>query len=273
MSTMPGETALQQIKRAIHAAENAVDVTHEPTVAARIGEASDRLTQAAAIESECLEPDGSYRPASPYPARFCWTHFGVEAGETVADILKRKEMERVANGGVFLWGIGSSVKPSMKELVRLESDPEVLFSPIFSLPRQHDVAPPTVVAWTEGETLSGSNYRLPEHSLVTSRMGDPARKRCHYALVCFSAEPLELHPKGPGLVLDALRNLLTGERIGGSQVTAVVSHDAQVRTGRRYTVSLRVRLVEPFFLRLTKPLPVHPSEHLLTPNARIGLAP
>jgi hypothetical protein len=43
------------------------------------------------------------------PEAFVWTRFGTEAGQTIDRILARKEAERIANGGLFLWGIGNSV--------------------------------------------------------------------------------------------------------------------------------------------------------------------
>src|SRR4051812_49335379 len=83
------------------------------------------------------------------PKRFCWTRFGVEAGQSVDHILLRKEQERRANSGVFFWGIGSAVGRSITELLRQTQLPEVLFSPIKSNPRAVDTTPATVVAWTK----------------------------------------------------------------------------------------------------------------------------
>src|SRR5687768_6644325 len=103
------------------------------------------------------------------PDCFCWTRFGTEAAQSIDQILARKEQERVANNGVFFWGIGNAVGPSMKELIRCTPRPEVLFSPIKSRPRAKDVAPPAVVAWVTGHTLAGEFFRLTAPSLVTSR--------------------------------------------------------------------------------------------------------
>ena len=68
-------------------------------------------------------------------------HFGTEAGEEIGQMLQRKEQERAANGGIFIWGIGNAVGPSIRELVRRGPKPEVLFSPIKSAPKQQDVLP------------------------------------------------------------------------------------------------------------------------------------
>ena len=123
--------------------------------------------------------------AALLPDHFCWTRFGTEAGQLVAQILDRKEKERQANQGIFLWGIGNAVGAGITELVRCCSEPEVLFSPIKSAPRAVDVTPESVVAWTAGETLDGDVYRLPDSSLVTSRLPWFCNA-VFYALVCFS---------------------------------------------------------------------------------------
>src|ERR1700761_2672202 len=91
----------------------------------------------------------------PVPQCFVWTKFGTEAGQSISDILLRKERERSANGGVFYWGIGNAVGPSILELLRKSDEPEVLFSPIKSTPRRDDVTPQRVVAWTAAAGLNG----------------------------------------------------------------------------------------------------------------------
>jgi hypothetical protein len=121
------------------------------------------------------------------PTYFCWTRFGTEAGEVINHIFERKEQERTANGGVFFWGIGNAIGPSIRELLRRTAIPEVLFSPMRSKPRLADVKPLAVVRWTAAETLEGEPFQLPEQSLVTSRY-DPGKSG--YALVCFSSRPL-----------------------------------------------------------------------------------
>ena len=81
----------------------------------------------------------------PLPAAFVWTRFGVEAGETIEQILSRKEAERQACDGRFFWGIGNSVKPGLLTLLGSLVMPELLFSPIRSKPRAVDVSPAAVV--------------------------------------------------------------------------------------------------------------------------------
>src|ERR1043166_3534455 len=122
------------------------------------------------------------------PRAFVWSKFGVEAGEPVSGILKRKERERRLNAGIFLWGIGNNVASAIRLLAK-DDFPEVLFSPIISAPRVCDISPSEVVVWTKAEGLDGSPFEIPHGSVVTSRMG--ARKRCHFALVCYSEAELK----------------------------------------------------------------------------------
>lgn len=183
------------------------------------------------------------------PISFCWTRFGTEAGEPIGSILGRKEIERLANGGTFYWGVGNSVAPGVTALLERVAAPEVLFSPIKGRPRVVDVAPPSVVRWREATTLTGDRITLPETIRVTSRPS-----RLHYALVCSVTDPLDIAHLGR-LRFSELRNLVSGNPLGASQVTAVVSRDADaVPDGDDgYVVALRARLVEPYFVRLAAP--------------------
>ena len=186
------------------------------------------------------------------PAAFCWTRFGVEAGEAIDEIIKRKDHERRANDGIFFWGIGNSVAPAMRELVAQVNAPEVLFSPIKSRPRHVDVAPESVALWSAGETLSGRKFQLPRGVRITSRWRGSSTP--HYALVCRAESHLEFGELG-WLNPASLRNLLRGTSIGASQVTAVVRRDdvAGPANGTGYVVALRAQLVEPYFVRLHQP--------------------
>jgi hypothetical protein len=189
------------------------------------------------------------------PVHFCWSRVGTEAGQDIRHILARKEQERVCNSGVFFWGIGNAIGPSLRELVRRDPEPEVLFSPIKSTSREEDRAPASVAAWTSARGLSGEAFTLPETSLVTSRF-DPAGKRAtHYALVCFSDESLTPSISDEKIVFSKVRNLLTGRPVGASQVTAVVTCGLNETVGNAaYEVLLRARLVYPYLLELKQPV-------------------
>jgi len=191
------------------------------------------------------------------PRQFCWTRFGTEAGQSIDQILWRKEQERLANDGLFYWGIGNAVGPSMLELLRRDNQPQVVFSPIKSAARVQDITPEAVVAWTSGRTLSGRPFKMPERVMVTSRF-DPGNPRgAHYALVCSSSQPLRLTTTDQKIQFGELRNILTGRPIGASQVTSVVYRDGNfAKPSRTYDVALRVRLADPFLVRLENPVPL-----------------
>ena len=184
------------------------------------------------------------REVTPLPRLFCWTRFGTEAGEPIEAILERKERER-RDSGSFFWGIGNSVGPGIQELLRRTNRPEVLFSPIRSRPRVVDVNPPSLTRWRAGTDLDGKRVVLPEAARVMSGHA----RRAHYALVCHSDEPLRLEDVGR-IRFGALRNLVSGNPLGASQVTAVVELMQPSPADGEYPVALRARLVSPYFVRL-----------------------
>jgi len=194
---------------------------------------------------------------SSLPEVFCWTKFGAEAGEEAPAIFGRKEIERRLNGGIFLWGIGNSIGPSLLALLRETNDPRILFSPIRGLPAKRDAAPGELVLWCGGIGLDGLPFRMPDYSLVTGR-GGPKARASHFALVCRRNTPISMadavHPR---LFLDEIRNLRTGSALGSSQVTSVVRRVVQGDPeGPPYPVPLQATLAYPFLVRLTRSLPI-----------------
>lgn len=190
------------------------------------------------------------------PKHFCWTRFGTEAGERIDSILARKEDERLATGGMFLWGIGNSVDPAIRDLIRLEERPMVLFSPMRSKPKAIDVAPAGLTVWSEALDLDGRDWPIPEGVKVTSRQGSETgrTKRSHYALVCRSSSPLTALDLA-SLRYEELVNLQSKNKLGASQVTAVVEQLAQGRTEcTTYPVAFMAELVFPYFVKLGGPL-------------------
>jgi hypothetical protein len=161
--------------------------------------------------------------------------------------------------GVFFWGIGNAIGPSVIELLRRLDSPEVLFSPIKSTPRKEDVAPESVAAWTTALGLDGKPYTLPERSLITSRFNVDRRR--HYALVCWSETPFENAVSSSSstdtVQLSELRNILSGRPLGGSQVTSVVMREPRNHIkGPEYDISFKARLVQPYFIQLSNPRPI-----------------
>lgn len=191
------------------------------------------------------------------PDYFCWTRFGAEAGQAISDIFERKEQERRANNGIFFWGIGNAIGPSIEELLKRTEFPEVLFSPIKSPASHPDVQPAAVATWASAQTLTGEQFLLPRCSMVTSRYNPSLPKKSHYALVCFSDDSLNCCDCDDTISFATLRNLKTGRPIGASQVTAVVQQSRAMSHGvSTYKVAIRAKLVFPYFLRLTNPQPL-----------------
>jgi len=62
------------------------------------------------------------------PDQFVWTKMQTNAGESLENIIRRKELERKAGNGIFWWGVGESKGPAIKKLIGICSKPEILFS-------------------------------------------------------------------------------------------------------------------------------------------------
>lgn len=196
---------------------------------------------------------GEAREALRLPSAFVWSKCGTEAGETLDVILARKERERLASDGVFLWGVGNSLTAGVVELARRcgGSRLSVVFSPMRSAPKVHDAAPAATARWVSGTGANGLPYVVPLGAVVTSR-DDPLRPRTrHYALVCRSDRPLTEDAAGD-VDASTLRNLRSGSALGASQVSVVVCRSIPQGPPSLYTVRLVAELVEPWFVELTQ---------------------
>jgi len=190
------------------------------------------------------------------PNVFCWTRFGTEAGQTIQEIFRRKEEEREANCGLFLWGVGNALGPSIAELTRRVSSPIVVFSPTRAEPSMGHRSPSSVLVCTQAKTFDGKPYSLPPRSLVTSRDTSNPRKSVHYALVCFRQKSIGDDGGEATVAFDHVVNLRTGRPVGASQVTAVVEQQAQPTASRAYPVVFTALLVPPYFVHLNAPVPL-----------------
>lgn len=194
---------------------------------------------------------------------FCWSKFGTEAGEPVDSILQRKEEEREANEGTFLWGIGNSIRPSLLALLDMTQTPDVLFTPMVATPSLSDIAPTSRVLWRSAAGLDGISYVLPRHSLVTSKGGPGIGRKRHYALVCRFHMALGAADEEAWIDQSELRNLRTGTVVGSSQVTSVVTRVARLQpAGPRYKVAFRAVLEYPYLVVLSDPVPLPDSLRL-----------
>jgi hypothetical protein len=188
------------------------------------------------------------------PTEFVWSKYGEEAGQSTASIFARKEAERLADGGVFLWGIGASIGPSLRVLLQRQEHPRVLFTPMRTLAKEEDAYAETVAHWHRARTMEGDEWEMPEHALVTSRANSgisepPVR---HFALVCRREEPLTTN-EGDRIDPRHLLNLRTGTRPGSSQVTSVVFNTGEPVARPRYRVAFSADLVAPYLVTLEAP--------------------
>lgn len=192
------------------------------------------------------------------PPIFCWTKMGVEAGQGLADIIRRKDLERECGEGVFGWGIGNSVGPAIKHAKFAERLPvlEALFTPMKAAPKAIDSAPASVVMWLDYLNESDGVGPLPEHMLITSRgqSGSGEEKRGHYALICRSADPLAAQSVRQAIDHRAVRNLVSSNPVGASQVTSVVRYRATDSGEATYPVLFRAELTGRAFVRLVSPV-------------------
>jgi hypothetical protein len=179
---------------------------------------------------------------------FVWTKMGVESGEVLEQIVRRKEAERIEGHCQFWWGIGNSLGPAVRDAARSQGDRlPVLFSMMLGRPRAADAAPETVWQWTSWEDEAGRIHAVPPHAKVISR-GAKAKDR-HYALVCHSDAPLALVHGGARFDPARCRTL-SGKVPGASQVTALLRGNPDTHESGPYEICFRAVLVEPWAVKL-----------------------
>lgn len=181
----------------------------------------------------------------------CWTRMQSEAGQVLEEIIARKEMERRAGNGVFLWGVGNAPAVITSAYARLRVPIKVVFSIMKGRPRAVDATPRTLLVWRRYLDMFGVERELPPQALVTSRGetqgGD---KKRHYALMCCSTTPLRIE-RGVGFDPTVYRNVGgNGGRVGASQVTALLQRIAPATPGD-YEANLTADLVGSYWVRLT----------------------
>jgi hypothetical protein len=200
--------------------------------------------------------------ADRIPNVFVFTKMQTDAGEDIGAIRNRKELERLAGGGEFWWGIGESKGKAVRKLLAAESRPKVLFSVMSSRPNMQSRDPGEVLLWQAWRTPQGE-CPLPPHVIITSgattRSGEP--KRRYHALICESNS--SILQNGGGAVDSAkLINMGdSGRPIGSSQVTAVVRYHPDVACSVRLNeIAARAELASPFFADLAKPRKLSEAE-------------
>lgn len=192
----------------------------------------------------------------------CWSRMQAEAGQSLDAIIRRKDLEREANGGLFLWGVGNAPSRLAHIFAMMRQPVSAIFSVMKSKPKQIDAEAKDLLLWRAYYDAAGTPRRLPSASVVTSRAGTSAgQKRAHYALMCRSDDPLRIDRGGARFDPLAFRNV--GERggpVGASQVTALLRQVASQRDDASYEVSMTADLVEGYWVRLCDPVLIGPAE-------------
>jgi hypothetical protein len=183
---------------------------------------------------------------------FVWTKMGMESGEQVTQIVRRKEVERVKGNGQFWWGIGNSLGSAVCNAARAQGGKlPALFSVMLGRPKTVDRAPEMTWRWSAWEDEAGRIHAVPPCAKVISR-GTAAKDR-HYALVCYSEVPLSLTRGGPRFDPARCRTL-SGKIPGASQVTALLRGSPDTHGSGPYEICFRAVLVEPWAVKLVRPL-------------------
>ncbi len=189
------------------------------------------------------------------PSAFVFTKMQTDAGESINAIRNRKELERMAGGGSFWWGVGELKGSAVADLRRIEPNPQVLFALAISAPSRNSTDPGEVLMWRKFVSSKGA-HDLPQNVVVTSgaltRSGTPKTK--YFALVC-TAEASILRNGGGTVDAGRMVNLgAEGRPIGASQTTATVKYFLANRAmPPRYDVAARALLREPYFVNLAAP--------------------
>jgi hypothetical protein len=183
---------------------------------------------------------------------FVWTKMGVESGEGLAEIVRRKEAERLSGNGLFWWGIGNSLGAAVREDARAQGGTlPVLFSKMLGRARAIDEAPRMVWRWTGWEDENGRIQEVPAHVKVISR-GELSKER-HYALVCYSDVPIALSSGGPKFD-PMLCRTRAGKAPGSSQVTALLRGSPDKHSKGPYEVCFWAALIDPWAVKLVRPI-------------------
>lgn len=184
----------------------------------------------------------------------CWSRMQAEAGQGLDAIVERKERERQAGDGLFLWGVGNAPAQVTNVLARAAIPVRAIFSVMKTRPKAVDVSPSRTVVWRRYFDAQGVERPLPPHALVTSR-GDSAggTKRIHHALMCRSDKPLAIR-HGAAFDPAAFRNAGgSGAPVGFSQVTALLRRVESDHDRSDYEANLTAWLADSYWVRLTDP--------------------
>lgn len=202
----------------------------------------------------------------------CWSRMQAEAGQALDAIVARKEIERQAGSGCFMWGVGNPPALIARSLARAHVPVRAVFSIMKSRPKAVDAQPRRTVVWRRYLDAEGVERTLPPYALVTSR-GDSASgaKRMHFALMCHSSEPLAIR-RGEAFDPSAFRNAGgTGAPVGASQVTALLRRVDADTVVADYEANIAAWLTGSYWVRLLDPVELDIGKlRLLSSASKVG---
>ncbi len=198
------------------------------------------------------------------PDAFCWSKMGIESGQTLSVILRRKDHERLYGNGEVWWGVGeSNLHRRIRELVGRASPnaPLVILTP---QPTPSPKGNGKIVVWRDYLDQQQRRYKIPPHVFVISpaTTGTGTPKHVHFALV-FKCDAALTEVSGGLFYPNQWRNLGSEkDRFGPSQVTTAVERKTPVPLpyGNPYEIYVRGLLMNPFLAELVNPRPLDKEE-------------
>ena len=201
------------------------------------------------------------------PDQFIWTRMNTDGGELLANILRRKNLERESGEdelkNTFWWGVGESKASAIWDWLVTEGNdrPAVLFSKALGRAQRRDENPESCFLWTtyrsfDAETGAyGVESPVPEHIVVRS-----GKRENYYAIVCLANRKLEMSCTVE-LYASHMRNLNQGKKVGrylakSPQTTCVVEHDDKKRNvpaDDPYLLHMPAQSIHPYFVKMGAP--------------------
>ena len=197
------------------------------------------------------------------PEKFIWTRMNTDGGELLANILRRKNLERESGEGehenTFWWGVGENKAPAIRDwLVTGANDrPAVCFSKALGKAQQRDENPESCLLWTTYQIFdvgtgrySTETHVVPKHVIVSS-----GKRENYYALVCLARRKLEMSCTVE-LYGSHLRNLNRGKKLGqhlarSPQTTCVVEYTKKGEgAGGPYLCHMLAQSIHPYFVKM-----------------------
>ena len=93
----------------------------------------------------------------------CWSRMQAEAGQSLEDIVVRREIECRNGNGFFCWGVGNAPGQTAAKIAASGTKPGAVFSLMKSRPKEVDVRPAAVIAWRGYLRANGIEKPLPAH--------------------------------------------------------------------------------------------------------------